>query len=321
MSIRNLAPWRFLPEDPHQLDRSITVNANDTYSFGSATSGLKNLFMSRSANNSGIFWGTASGNPYIQIQPGIFNLDYLIVQSGSVLSFISNSLSNSRIENVIPALSTATFQVVGGFPFGTTRFQVGGDGAIVANIAGTSFRVVGTLDAAIFQFEDASGDMGRFYMLLDEFVMDTKHGNGTVNGRNLIVRGGTLKLQPAGTVRIQASVLFETGAYDIGQGAAGNNPRFVSAGTSLLGPDGSASIPAFGFYTGSAMGMYRIAANTIGWSTSSGLKMQLDHNLVANETSLSLHEGVTPTQRRVKWMDPGAGGANFVGGERVMILV
>ena len=25
--------------------------------------------------------------------------------------------------------------------------------------------------------------------------------------------------------------------------------------------------------------------------------------------------------RQVRWMDPGAGGANFVGGERVMILV
>ena len=41
----------------------------------------------------------------------------------------------------------------------------------------------------------------------------------------------------------------------------------------------------------------------------------------AGQTMLYLAEGVAPTVRRVQWMDPGAGGGNFVGGERVMILV
>jgi hypothetical protein len=41
----------------------------------------------------------------------------------------------------------------------------------------------------------------------------------------------------------------------------------------------------------------------------------------ADQTPLYLAEGVVPTLRNVQWMDPGAGGANFVGGERVMVLV
>ena len=36
---------------------------------------------------------------------------------------------------------------------------------------------------------------------------------------------------------------------------------------------------------------------------------------------LNLAEGVTPTVRRVQWVDPGTGGANLVAGQRVMILV
>jgi hypothetical protein len=41
----------------------------------------------------------------------------------------------------------------------------------------------------------------------------------------------------------------------------------------------------------------------------------------ANQTPVLIYEGTTPTIRRVQWMDPGAGGANFAGGERVMVLV
>jgi hypothetical protein len=41
----------------------------------------------------------------------------------------------------------------------------------------------------------------------------------------------------------------------------------------------------------------------------------------AGQTMLNLAEGVTPTVRRVQWVDPGAGGANLVAGQRVMILV
>jgi hypothetical protein len=41
----------------------------------------------------------------------------------------------------------------------------------------------------------------------------------------------------------------------------------------------------------------------------------------ANETELWLGEGTPETVRQVKWMDPGAGGGNFVGGEKVMVLV
>lgn len=41
----------------------------------------------------------------------------------------------------------------------------------------------------------------------------------------------------------------------------------------------------------------------------------------AGQTMLNLAEGVTPTVRRVQWVDPGNGGANLVAGQRVMILV
>lgn len=41
----------------------------------------------------------------------------------------------------------------------------------------------------------------------------------------------------------------------------------------------------------------------------------------ANQTAVHFYEGVTPTKRRVQWMDPGVGGINFVGGEMVMVLV
>ncbi len=41
----------------------------------------------------------------------------------------------------------------------------------------------------------------------------------------------------------------------------------------------------------------------------------------AGQTMLYLAEGVTPTLRRVQWVDPGNGGANLVAGQRVMILV
>lgn len=40
-----------------------------------------------------------------------------------------------------------------------------------------------------------------------------------------------------------------------------------------------------------------------------------------NQTMLYLAEGVTPTLRRVQWVDPGNGGANLVAGQRVMVLV
>lgn len=42
-------------------------------------------------------------------------------------------------------------------------------------------------------------------------------------------------------------------------------------------------------------------------------------NPAANQTNLYLKEAAN--LRQVRWMDPGAGGANFAGGERVMILV
>ena len=42
-------------------------------------------------------------------------------------------------------------------------------------------------------------------------------------------------------------------------------------------------------------------------------------NPAANQTNLYLKEAAN--LRQVQWMDPGAGGANFAGGERVMILV
>lgn len=41
----------------------------------------------------------------------------------------------------------------------------------------------------------------------------------------------------------------------------------------------------------------------------------------AGVTVLRIAEGTGPTLRAVQFMDPGAGGANFAGGERVMILV
>jgi hypothetical protein len=41
----------------------------------------------------------------------------------------------------------------------------------------------------------------------------------------------------------------------------------------------------------------------------------------AYQTVLHLAEGVTPTLRRVQWVDPGNGGANLVAGQRVMVLV
>jgi len=51
-------------------------------------------------------------------------------------------------------------------------------------------------------------------------------------------------------------------------------------------------------------------------------RLRLDEGTpAAGQTMLYLAEGVTPTVRRVQWMDPGAGGANFAGGERVMVLV
>lgn len=41
----------------------------------------------------------------------------------------------------------------------------------------------------------------------------------------------------------------------------------------------------------------------------------------AGETMLYLAEGITPTLRRVQWIDPGVNGGNFAGGEKVMVLV
>ena len=41
----------------------------------------------------------------------------------------------------------------------------------------------------------------------------------------------------------------------------------------------------------------------------------------ADQTPLYLAEGAGPTLRNVQFMDPGAAGVNFVGGERVMVLV
>lgn len=41
----------------------------------------------------------------------------------------------------------------------------------------------------------------------------------------------------------------------------------------------------------------------------------------ANLTNLYLAEGAAPTLRRVQWVDPGAGGANLVAGQRVLVLV
>jgi hypothetical protein len=40
----------------------------------------------------------------------------------------------------------------------------------------------------------------------------------------------------------------------------------------------------------------------------------------ANQTPIYISEGVTPTLRQLTTMDPGAGGANFAGGERVCLL-
>lgn len=46
-----------------------------------------------------------------------------------------------------------------------------------------------------------------------------------------------------------------------------------------------------------------------------------EYTAAANQTPIFIYEGTTPTLRQLQWMDPGSGGANFVGGERVCILV
>lgn len=46
-----------------------------------------------------------------------------------------------------------------------------------------------------------------------------------------------------------------------------------------------------------------------------------EYTAAANQTPVYIYEGTTPTLRQLQWMDPGSGGANFVGGERVCILV
>lgn len=67
---------------------------------------------------------------------------------------------------------------------------------------------------------------------------------------------------------------------------------------------------------------YWQARTRFNFQTATTTPMVIDTNAVANETSLQLLEGSgAGTTRRVKWVDPGTAGANFVAGQRVMVLV
>lgn len=136
-------------------------------------------------------------------------------------------------------------------------------------------------------------------------------------GANMTVRG------------IQAGVLTQAGAYTVSYlcglevTAALSGPAPLQAAYGLNVPDyGQAATPAvYGVcIADQTQGVLRRCLE-VGPTGSPYFRVLGGWVGVANQTPVYLVEGVGPTLRQVRWMDPGAGGGNFVGGERVMVLV
>ena len=91
----------------------------------------------------------------------------------------------------------------------------------------------------------------------------------------------------------------------------------------LIDPQGAAGITnAVGILTDAPAGATNNYTAWLGAPLTGTPRLRLDAGTPgAGQTMLHLAEGVTPTVRRVQWVDPGNGGANLVAGQRVMVLV
>jgi hypothetical protein len=90
-----------------------------------------------------------------------------------------------------------------------------------------------------------------------------------------------------------------------------------------IGDQGKAGVgTTFGLLIEPQTGSANLYSIWAGAKASGTPRLRLDEGTPgAGQTMLWLAEGVTPTVRRVQWVDPGNGGANLVAGQRVMVLV
>lgn len=136
---------------------------------------------------------------------------------------------------------------------------------------------------------------------------------GRSGGQTLI--GGTA----AGNLLVLQSTSNSTrGAVQIGN-ADGSGDRLILTAMDGTNEGGEITINGSG---ANIDWTWDSSAGNLRWFENGQVRMQLNTGTPgAGKTNFFLHEGAGPTQRRVQQMDPGAAGANFAGGEMVMILV
>jgi hypothetical protein len=183
--------------------------------------------------------------------------------------------------------------------------RLAGSRTLTANIGGNlNFLAVGpTLDLA--GFNQSAAILG----LAFAGIFNDTVGGGAIAGINVLNLGGSTNA-PVTTVR-RINIPTPSGAV-----APGTAVGLEMADVSALG-----SATAFGFrLTNLATGPVARALE-LGPTPYLRLLMSGEWTPAAEQTPLYLAEGAAPTLRNVQWVDPGAGGANFAGGERVMVLV
>jgi hypothetical protein len=98
---------------------------------------------------------------------------------------------------------------------------------------------------------------------------------------------------PSNTIRWRVDNVIEATLSAAGFTATGA----ITAGLPFLAPDGSAAAPGFSFTTTPTAGMYLAGANTLGWSTSSTLRLSLSTTALTSTLPILGPDGLqaTPT--------------------------
>ncbi len=173
--------------------------------------------------------------------------------------------------------------------------------------------------AGIFSVNVTGGGTGVFITGLEFIALarsTSAHANtvaqlwGVITSYQAYAAAGTLAVTTAGGLQIASPTGTGLGNITIttSYGIWVKDPSF---NVSVLGTAYSLKLDEINFGTN----RYLIEAGP----ATPYLRLIGGANPGAGQTNLYLKEQVT--LRRVQWMDPGAGGANFAGGERVMILV
>jgi len=162
-------------------------------------------------------------------------------------------------------------------------------GAVLSN---TVLRLTGALAGAAFGIDTDSlsltpGATSDAAAIAVEGVTITKAGSGThayfasLDLRPFTVGAGAAALTDGATLRISAAPTGATNNYALW--VAAGNSRF---GGPTLGYDGNPTQPSYGFSSTTDLGMYRIDASTIGWTSGSTERMRLSGGILALGTTI-----------------------------------